>query len=1119
MKRAPGVLAVFLLLGLLACILESTVQAEPEPPGSSPNLRLVASTPQEMVITLTLDDYDIGRATDKGQPQALLHVPGLGLSIEPGKPQLPVRGLVLGIPPEAKAHLEVLEAIWATVPERLHIPPAPVARPFQEPLLPGIQEPWAVADAPLQDLAIYERDAFYPKAPVELIEVGFIRHQRVAMVRLSPAQYNPVSGQVRLATRLTFRLALSYPGGMRPEAWTAAAEPGGFERLLKDTLLNYESARVWRMPRAPAPDTPDAQGPPSTAGSYKLIITDTGIYELTYADLVAAGFTTAPLQPHRIQVFHMDSEVPLLVESGEDGSFGPGDYFLFYGEAFEDKYTAQNVYWLTYDQGEGLRMAPRDVYPSGGQPVPSCFQASLHAEENAVRLAILPVPDIDFERWMWQAGTLGIDMTASAGLSQICSSGIASMVPSLYGYTTDAAVNPDHHVQFKLNGIDIGETSWEGRIIHTATISFPTSILQEGNNEFRIVTPGDTGSSLTEISLLDWIEIEYPHRYVAEGDRLFFGVDSPGIWEFHVGGFTTQDLELFDISDPYATVHLDNHALDPGRQAHTLRFSDTVVSTATRYLAQTPLQRLKPADILADSPSSLKSPTNRADYLVIAPADFYAEAARLANYRNGQGRRTVAIELQDVYDEFSGGRANIHAIEDLIAYAFAFWQAPPPSHVLLLGDGTYDYKDLLGLAPGRKNYMPPYEAPVDIQADYPRLQIPGEAAADNRYVCVSGGDLLPDLHLGRLPANSPAEARAMVDKIMAYEAASPADWQSRLLFIADNRDAGGNFPYFSNVIIDNHLPTPPYGVTRVYVETDCATGPQCKQQVIDGYNAGHLALNYVGHASRQQWATENLLKVTDISALTNAQALPIQLSWSCSDGKYDIPDVGSECLAETFVVAEGKGAIAAFSGTGAGLAAGHDYLNRGFFDAVFYDGVRDLGLATYYAKLRLWSEGGSFLYDLLDTYLLFGDPVLHIQALDTDLQLDKTVEPAGELFPGDTVTYTLSFTNAGPGLAHRIILTDLIPANLLSPTVIYSSPEVISRYIGVTFTWAISDLLPNMGGIIRFRAVVNPAAEPGVWVVNEATISSLTPETNPGNNTAWTGLIPVYLPLVLQNHP
>jgi hypothetical protein len=70
--------------------------------------------------------------------------------------------------------------------------------------------------------------------------------------------------------------------------------------------------------------------------------------------------------------------------------------------------------------------------------------------------------------------------------------------------------------------------------------------------------------------------------------------------------------------------------------------------------------------------------------------------------------------------------------------------------------------------------------------------------------------------------------------------------------------------------------------------------------------------------------------------------------------------------------ADGKGALASWSPTGLGVATGHDYLNRGFYEALFSDGVGILGGATDAGKFNLWTSGTD--PELLDTYLLFGDP-------------------------------------------------------------------------------------------------------------------------------------------------
>jgi hypothetical protein len=59
-----------------------------------------------------------------------------------------------------------------------------------------------------------------------------------------------------------------------------------------------------------------------------------------------------------------------------------------------------------------------------------------------------------------------------------------------------------------------------------------------------------------------------------------------------------------------------------------------------------------------------------------------------------------------------------------------------------------------------------------------------------------------------------------------------------------------------------------------------------------------------------------------------------------------------------------------------GYTSGHDYLNRGFFEAVFEEGMVFLGGATAAGKLDLWATGRNL--DLVDTYILFGDPAMRI---------------------------------------------------------------------------------------------------------------------------------------------
>jgi hypothetical protein len=146
--------------------------------------------------------------------------------------------------------------------------------------------------------------------------------------------------------------------------------------------------------------------------------------------------------------------------------------------------------------------------------------------------------------------------------------------------------------------------------------------------------------------------------------------------------------------------------------------------------------------------------------------------------------------------------------------------------------------------------------------------------------------------------------------------------------------------------------------------------------ILGSIDAGALMVNYVGHGSNNLWAAEVLFENTDVDKLTNSSKLPVMLPMTCLDGYYVYPhlDTIHDALGELVTRAEDKGAIASWSPTGLGVATGHAFLDQGFFRAVFGnpDGSTNLGQATTTAKLNLWATGSAL--DLIDTYLLFGDP-------------------------------------------------------------------------------------------------------------------------------------------------
>jgi len=221
----------------------------------------------------------------------------------------------------------------------------------------------------------------------------------------------------------------------------------------------------------------------------------------------------------------------------------------------------------------------------------------------------------------------------------------------------------------------------------------------------------------------------------------------------------------------------------------------------------------------------------------------------------------------------------------------------------------------------------------------------GEIAADNRYACTSGDDFLPDLHIGRLPAYTSAEAEVMVNKILGYET-EPAsgDCNRNVLFIADDLEGGdGDFYRYSDSIADGYDDSPantikylpePY-TSKVYPGRTCdlnnpALATECRDKITQTINTtGALLVSYIGHATKRYWATERLMDEASLALLTDSDKLPIALPMTCSEGFFREPALGSQSFGEAIVRMPGGGAVASWSPTGFGLAPGHDCLERG----------------------------------------------------------------------------------------------------------------------------------------------------------------------------------------------
>ena len=150
-------------------------------------------------------------------------------------------------------------------------------------------------------------------------------------------------------------------------------DEGPFEELLKKILINYDQARPWRAQPEPELAVITTPSDPQDDPVYKIQVNQDGIYQVSYTALQSAGVPVSDLNaldPRTFRLLNQGAEVPIYVFGEGDGIFSPGDYILFYGQKVNTRYTATNIYWLSWGAGNGMRMAAQNGAVTGSAPPP-----------------------------------------------------------------------------------------------------------------------------------------------------------------------------------------------------------------------------------------------------------------------------------------------------------------------------------------------------------------------------------------------------------------------------------------------------------------------------------------------------------------------------------------------------------------------------------------------------------------------------------------------------------------------------------------------------------------------------------------------------------------------------
>jgi uncharacterized repeat protein (TIGR01451 family) len=344
-------------------------------------------------------------------------------------------------------------------------------------------------------------------------------------------------------------------------------------------------------------------------------------------------------------------------------------------------------------------------------------------------------------------------------------------------------------------------------------------------------------------------------------------------------------------------------------------------------------------------------PPRGAEYLIVTHPRFAAQAERLAGIKRREGMTVAVADVENAYDSLSGGIPEANAVRALVRRAAG---GKALRYVLLLGDDSFDPDDRAGF--GGRTFVPSLNA---WDGTF------GRVASENRYADING-DGRPEVAIGRLPARTPAEADALVDKVERQEALL-APGASRHVFAVDDPGPDG-FDFAAEAhAIAARLPH------RGEAWADVADGVDtARARLFAALAQGAAFTHYFGHGGPETWADEGLLTVEDAATLPSTGT--VVLAWSCQTQFFQY--LFGPSVNESLLLKPGGGAVAAFGPFGITDAALQTALSERLYDELARGRVA-LGEAIRRAKARAVEEDPASA-PVVEGWNLLGDPSLEV---------------------------------------------------------------------------------------------------------------------------------------------
>jgi hypothetical protein len=731
---------------------------------------------------------------------------------------------------------------------------------------------------------------------------------------------------------------------------------------------------------------------------FRISLQATGIYQITYDDLVSMGFDPVTLDPSRISVYGNGSgmlpesnatsrpddlaENAIVVQDGGDGKFDPGDLVLFYGEA-PDKWLFD---YTNYNFSHQKNLYSDSTYyyvtvgTAAGKRIQEVGSLTTTPDNYSLRFIDYAFHDVDSINLI-QSGKTWVGETFSTDKT---SCGISFAFPhldSLYAarIVTHVVAKSSQPSIFRLSDNNVFSSA-----IHIPETNPSSDTFAKDSTKVSFLlnphTPIDLSLTyqMNESSAngwLDYIEVNCQRKLQFTSPQMSFR--DPHTVGLHVSEFrmtgTNPSVAIWDVTKK------DNITrILPVMTDSTLMFR-TTTDSLKQFIGFDGSSYL-PVHLSGPVPNQDLHGLDPASMIILAHPLFRQQADSLAGFHRSQTGLTVkVVDVEQVYTEFGCGQHDLTAIRDFMKMLYdKGYPGNEPHYLLLFGDGTYDPKNRITT---NDNLIPTYES-----SDF--LSTTGSYLSDDYFGILGDneGNLMNgsiEIGIGRLPVSTVVQAQNVLDKIVRYSSLSDstmADWRNSITFVADDPNSNLHLQQAEQLADTVKTKYPVFNVNKIYNDAYRFTSSplglrsqECEKAINKAVCEGTLVFSYTGHGGEDGWSATKILNMNDIDSWTNKYRLPVFITATCEFSRFDNPNRPTG--GERVILKTDGGAIAIFTTTRKAFASANIQLAASFFSHLMsVNGDDNQKMGDLIRIIKNLNSNNSYIRN----FVLLGDPAQDI---------------------------------------------------------------------------------------------------------------------------------------------